>query len=260
LSETRLHPRHLEWEGLINARDSGGLTAAGGVVREGALVRSDVLNDLTPNGVEALIEHGVRTVIDVRSANEISHAWERYPLREHDLVEYRNLPFRAPRDEAAAAAVRAAWDGAQSREEFNRADLDFHRAGITAIVSAIADAPPGGVLVHCHAGKDRTGIVVALALAVVGVSDDEIAQDYALSELAMEQIMVEWLAHIGAPESEHERHWALAMPSREAMLDTLAYLRERYGGAERYLLDAGMTQDQMARLRARLVDAKEGAA
>jgi protein tyrosine/serine phosphatase len=229
-------------------------------VREGALVRSDVLNDLTPNGVEALIEHGVRTVIDVRGANEVAESWQRYPIKGDGTVGYLNLPFRAGLEQEELERVRAVWSSAGSREEFNRADLDFHRAGITAIVSAIADAPPGGVLVHCHAGKDRTGIVVALALAVVGVSDDEIAQDYALSELAMEQIMVEWLAHIGAPESEHERHWALAMPSREAMLDTLAYLRERHGGAERYLLDGGMTADQLQRLRARLVDAKEGAA
>jgi protein tyrosine/serine phosphatase len=258
LSETRLHPRHLEWEGLINARDSGGLTAAGGVVREGALVRSDVLNDLTPNGVEALIEHGVRTVIDVRSANEISHAWERYPLREHDLVEYRNLPFRAPRDEAAAAAVRAAWDGAQSREDYNRVDLDHNGPGMTAILGAIADAPAGGVLIHCHAGKDRTGMVIALALSAVGVSDEDIADDYALTQLVLEEIMTEWFQSLAVTDDgEKERLWNLSVPSREAMLDTLAYLRERYGGAERYLLEAGMTQDQMARLRARLVDAKE---
>jgi protein tyrosine/serine phosphatase len=255
LSKTKLHPRHLEWEGLINARDTGGLSATDGSIRPGALVRSDVLNGLTPDGVAALTEHGVRTVIDVRGSNEVADDWERYPIKGDETVGYVNLPFRAGLEAEELERVRAVWDAADSREEFNRADLDFHRVGITAIVSAIADAPPGGVLVHCHAGKDRTGIVVALVLAVVGVSDNDIADDYALTELAMDKIMDEWLAHIGAAESERERQWAIAMPSREAMLDTLAYLRERYGGAERYLLDGGMTSEQLARLRARLVDA-----
>ncbi len=253
MSQSKLHPRHLEWEGLINARDTGGLSATDGAIRDGALVRSDRLNGLTGAGVAALTAHGVRTVIDVRGRGEAADDWERYPIKGDGPIGYLNEPFRAGLDDQEVVRVRALYDAAESRAEFNRLDLDHSRQGISAIVSAIADAPPGGVLIHCHAGKDRTGIVVALALAVVGVSDHDIADDYALTELAMDQIMEEWLAHIGAAESEHERHWAMAMPSREAMLDTLAYLRERYGGAERYLLDAGMTTEQLARLRSRLV-------
>jgi protein tyrosine/serine phosphatase len=255
LSDTRLHPRHLEWEGLINARDTGGLHARDGEIKQGALVRSDRLTGLTAAGVAALTAHGVRTVIDVRGPGEAAADSDRYPIKGEGTVGYLNQPFRAGLDDQELERVRALYDAAESRQEFNRLDLDHSRQGITAIVSAIADAPPGGVLIHCHAGKDRTGIVVALALAVVGVSDNEIADDYALTEHAMDQIMEEWLAHIGADVSEHERQWAMAMPSREAMLDTLAYLRERYGGAERYLRDGGLTSDQLERLQARLVEA-----
>jgi protein tyrosine/serine phosphatase len=256
LSDTRLHPRHLVWEGLINARDTGGMPTPDGEIRHGALVRSGRLNGLTATGVAALTAHGVRTVIDVRGRGEAADDWERYPIKGDGPIGYLNQPFRAGLGDEELERVRALYDAAQSREEFNRLDLDHSRQGIAAILSAIADAPPGGVLIHCHAGKDRTGIVVALALAVVGVSDSEIADDYALTEHAMDQIMEEWLAHIGAGESERERHWAMAMPSREAMLDTLAYLRERYGGAEQYLLDAGMTKELLERLRVRLVEAK----
>jgi protein tyrosine/serine phosphatase len=258
LSKDKLHPRHLVWEGTINARDSGGLPADGGSVREGALVRSDELSDLTPDGVQELIDHGVRTVIDVRSADEIADAWDRYPFRQHDIVEYRNLPFRTARDEASTAELRAAWDRAQTRHEFNAIDLDYNARGMGAIVAAIADAPPGGVLIHCHAGKDRTGMVIALALSAVGVSDEDIAADYALTELVLDEIMAEWFGYIGVTDdTEKARLWDMSVPSREAMLDTLAYLRERYGGAERYLLDAGVTSEQLERLRARLVDAKK---
>jgi protein tyrosine/serine phosphatase len=255
LSDTRLHPRHLEWEGLINARDTGGLRTRDGEIKQGALVRSDRLNGLTSAGVAALTAHGIRTVIDVRGRGEAADDWDRYPIKGDGTVGYLNQPFRAGLQDEELERVRALYEVAQSRAEFNRLDLDHSRPGITAIVSAIAGAPPGGVLIHCHAGKDRTGIVVALALAVVGVSDNEIADDYALTEHAMDQIMAEWLAHIGAAESEHERQWAMAMPSREAMLETLAYLRERYGGAEQYLRDGGMTSEQLERLRARLVEA-----
>lgn len=246
--------RSLDWEGTVNARDSGGLVASGGVVRVGALVRSDVLNDLTKAGTAALIAHGVRTVIDVRSADEIADAWDRYPFREHALVKYRNLPFSAGHEETTMDDVRAVYHAARSREEINRLDLDNHRTGIGAIVGAIADAPEGGVLVHCHAGKDRTGIVVALTLSVVGVSDEDIADDYALTQLVLDQLLAEWFDYMGVTdETEQRRLWGLADPRREAMLDTLAYLRRHYGSAEEYLLGAGLSAEQLTRLRARLV-------
>jgi protein tyrosine/serine phosphatase len=251
--------RLLDWEGVINARDSGGLRADGGEVRRGALVRSDVLNGLTPNGVTALTEHGVRTVIDVRAADEIAHDWARYPLKEHPIVGYVNRSFTVGAETVMGDQVRAVYRAAQSREEINRLDLDLHSDGIAAIVAAIADAPPGGVLVHCHAGKDRTGIVVAVTLAAVGVSDDDIADDYALTQLVLEPLIADWLEHMSHDPIEQQRLRRLAEPRREAMLDTLAYLRQRYGSAAQYLLDAGMTAEQLERLRSRLVGAELGA-
>jgi protein tyrosine/serine phosphatase len=247
------NPRILDWEGVLNARDTGGIPAAAGSVRPGALVRSGVLNGLTPAGVEALTEHGVRTVIDVRAADEIADHWDRYPLRDHPIVGYRNLSFTAGHDERMRDQVREVYGAAQSREEINRLDLDNHRAGIGAIVAAIADAPDGGVLIHCHAGKDRTGLVVALTLSAIGVSDEDIADDYALSQLVLDELVTEWFAYMGAAPSEQERLRTLADPSREAMLGTLDHLHERYGGAQAYLLGAGVTEAQLARLRARLV-------
>lgn len=255
MSKARLHPRHLEWEGTINARDTGGLGTADGPIKRGALVRSDMLNGLTPDGVAALTEHGVRTVIDVRAANEIADDWERYPIKGDSIVGYLNKPFRADADSEMPDRMRAVYRSAQSREEINRAELDFFRRGIAGIVAAIADAPPGGVLVHCHAGKDRTGMVIAVALAAVGVSDSDIADDYALTELVLEPLIADWLDLMSQDPLERERLRRISVPSRAAMLDTLAYLRENYGGAERYLLEGGMTSDQIGRLRARLVDA-----
>jgi Protein tyrosine/serine phosphatase len=201
----------------------------------------------------------VRTVIDVRAADEIAHDWARYPLKEHPTVGYVNRPFAAAGETQMGDQVRAVYRAAQSREEINRLDLDIHRSGITAIVAAIADAPPGGVLVHCHAGKDRTGIVIAVTLAAVGVSDDEIADDYALSQLVLEPLIADWLEHMSHDPIEQQRLRLLSDPRREAILDTLVYLRQRYGSAAQYLLGAGMPAEQLERLWARLVDATAGA-
>jgi protein tyrosine/serine phosphatase len=245
--------RILDWEGVLNARDTGGLPASGGSVRPGALVRSGVLNGLTPRGVQALTAHGVRTIIDVRAADEIADHWDRYPLRDHPVVGYRNVSFTAGAEEQMRDQVRAVYGAAESRAEINRLDLDNHRAGIASIVAAIADAPPGGVLIHCHAGKDRTGLVVALTLAAVGVSDEDIAADYALSQLVLDELVKEWFAYMGASASEQGRLRRLADPSKEAMLATLEHLHQHYGDALTYLRGAGVSDAQLERLRARLV-------
>jgi protein-tyrosine phosphatase len=248
--------RILDWEGALNARDTGGLpTADGGRIRHGALVRSDVISRLTPSGRQALIDHGVRTIVDVRTTDEIGRD-----------VDY---PFRTSRSDGDPSYVNASFlveltpDGSARREsasrlgELNRIDIDLHRIGIVGIVKAVAHADEGGVLIHCHAGKDRTGMSVAMLLSLAGVSDDDIADDYALTMLNLEPLINDWLLTI-EDEAERERMRELASPRREAMLETLAYVHERYGGVEQYLLDGGVTPDEIVSIRTRLVRHTDG--
>ena len=118
---------------------------------------------------------------------------------------------------------------------------------IARAISAIANAPEGGVLVHCYAGKDRTGIVVALLLALVGVPKETIVDDYTVS------------ADYLRPLWEEQRR--LAIPTvppgspPEAMAEMLEHLGQAHGGAEAYLRTAGVTDEEIARLRERLVEA-----
>ena len=249
--------RVLDWEGCFNVRDLGGLsTEVGGRIRWGALVRSDLPTRLTQRGRRSLIEHGVRTIIDLRFKDEVDSDWHAYPFRGgHDTdVRYAHVPFDTARDPDRRDERHAAYEAARTRIEFNRLDLDWGRGGIAAAVAAIADAPEGGVLVHCHAGKDRTGAVVAIVLSLLGVSDEEVADDYALTALNIEPLIVDWLDGSTDDVAERDRLRTLAMPAREAMLDTLAYLRERHGSAEAYLRAAGLTDDQIKRLSTRLVE------
>jgi protein tyrosine/serine phosphatase len=252
--------RILDWEGALNARDTGGLpTADGGHIRRAALVRSDVISRLTLSGRQALIDHGVRTIVDVRTSEEIDRDVD-YPFREGRTEadpRYVNVSFVVDLAAEDEARVRERRLNATQLGEMNRLDIDVHRSGIAGIIKAVADADEGGVLIHCYAGKDRTGISVALLLSLAGVSDEDIANDYALTMLNLEPLIMEWLDTI-EDSAERERMRELATPRREAMLETLAHVRESYGGTERYLRDAGVSDEQIERLRQRLVDHANG--
>jgi protein tyrosine/serine phosphatase len=163
-----------------------------------------------------------------------------------------NISFVVDLDDEKRAEVDARRESATHLGELNQMDLEFHKAGIGAIVNAVADAAPGGVLIHCYAGKDRTGMSVALLLSVAGVRDEDIADDYALTILNLDGLINDWLSTI-EDEAERARMRILATPSRAAMLHTLAYVHGQYGSAEQYLLSAGVSQEHIARIRERLV-------
>jgi protein tyrosine/serine phosphatase len=119
-------------------------------------------------------------------------------------------------------------------------------------MTAIARAPEGGVLVHCHAGKDRTGVVVALLLALAGVPAETIAADYALSERYLQPLYRQLMAETQDPV-ERERLAQEVQSPPEIMLAVLSWLETTGRGIERYLLDSGMEPDDLQRLRRRLI-------
>jgi protein-tyrosine phosphatase len=250
--------RVLDWEGCFNVRDLGGLTAGDGRgIRWGALVRSDLPVRLTQRGRQALLDHGIRLIVDLRFSDEVVVDWDAYPFKGEEGAPgpaYRHAPLHDWGDDGPDEERVARYRAAQTRAELIRLDLDLNRDGIAAAVAAIADAPDGAVLVHCHAGKDRTGIVVALILSLLGVSDDEIATDYAITAENIEPLIVEWLDSQSDDPVERERLRNLAMPGAEAMLDALEHLRERYRSAEEYLRAGGITGAQITRLRERLLE------
>lgn len=247
---------NLLWDACYNARDLGDLpVVGGGHIRPGALIRSDLLARLTPAGRQALIAHGVRTVIDLRLPVQISEEPSAFVTGQPKAGEpvYLILPVENP-DSPHFAAV----DNAPSRAENYCLMLEHFQPQFAAIVRAVADAPAGGVLLHCHAGKDRTGVVVALLLGLVGVPDDEIAADYAASEDRLWPLYHRMEAEaVGDPMklAAIQRQKPIALP--ETMQFVLDHLRQRYGGVHFYLLAAGVTPDELARLRTRLVEQEQ---
>src|SRR5829696_6838191 len=146
--------RHLHWEACYNARDLGGYaTADGGYTRWGAFVRADNLSRLTPAGQSALIEYGVRTVIDLRRAFELTIDLNPFatPSGATRAVTYLKLPLGLGADREGILAVQAAGegDGATLSAIFCQV-LDHYGRGIAGVMTAIAAAPAGAVLFHCH--------------------------------------------------------------------------------------------------------------
>lgn len=238
--------RALAWDACLNVRDLGGLTTADGRrVRRGALIRSDQLCRLSERGRAAFLGHGIRTVIDLRTPAEL--AKDPDPLWHEHGVDYLHIPQQ---DEQLWREL----DGvARTRAERDAAAIDRRAEQIGAMARAVANAAPGGVLIHCLAGKDRTGIAVALLLALVGVDDAQIAADYSLSEGALADERATALA--AAPDEEARARIERGYDASAAtMLATLAHLRTRHGGAEAYLVRAGLSGDDIQRIRARLLD------
>lgn len=235
--------RRLSWPDCHNARDLGGLPlAGGGCVRGRALVRSDDLGRLTADGVSALRAYGVRRVIDLRNREEaaaLPHALTDDPL-------YRLLPLIDPTREPERDLVAERTKAATYRGSVVR-----NSRSIVAAVRAIADAPAGTVVVHCAAGRDRTGMVVALVLAAAGVPDEVIAADYSYSAECLRERHELALAAVATAAARAELTGQQASPP-ETILGMLRVVADRYGDARRYLLANGLSPAQLDRLLARL--------
>jgi len=239
------HDRRLRCDPCLNIRDVGGYhTADGATIRWRTLLRGDNLCRLTPKGCASLLGHGVQTIIDLRHTDEIESAIHPFgPLGPHaTTVQYRHVPIRDPEDAALLAAVQAAT----SQLDIYRLTLDRCAARFAAIMRAILDAPPGAIIVHCNVGKDRTGIVIAMLLALAGVPDETIVADYAVSAGYLQPLYEERLA---AGLVMNRDDW-LSEP--ETMRAFLEHLETVHGGARRYLLSASLTDEEIERLRSRL--------
>ncbi|MEQ7005295.1 tyrosine-protein phosphatase [Actinopolymorpha sp. B17G11] len=238
-NEPQHSPLHLDWPNCLNARDVGGLpTTDGGRIRERALVRTDSHSKLTPEGIAAVHAYGVSRIIDLRRNRECEAAPS--PFAADPL--YRNLEVQNPADPDHQALDLA---------DIYLTMLDLRPTLFTAAVAAIADAPPGAVVVHCAGGKDRTGVVVAMALHVAGVDEETIAADYALTEA---QLVEESAAFLAAVEDQElrEAYRRLQPTPPSNMLKVLGHLDQRYGGVPGYLEAGGMSTAQVGALQDRL--------
>jgi protein-tyrosine phosphatase len=243
--------RAVVFDNVFNFRDLGGYrTADGRTVRWGRLFRADDLCRLDDADLTRLGELGVRTVVDLRRHVEIDRGGRIPPADYtylHAFVEHPAWP------------VATEFATPEARVEYlldRYLELAEHGGeGIALALRTVADPAAAPVVFHCVAGKDRTGLVAAFTLHVLGVSDDDIADDYALSELA-EEPNWSWYAKRYAdshPETGPRRWERYTVTPREVMLRLFAALRERHGSIEKYLASIGVTAEHIESMRGHLL-------
>ena len=225
-----MHSSILDWEGCRNVRDLGGLPTAGGRrTRSGALIRADCVAGLTEAGWSALAAYGVRTVIDLRNDDEV----------EGDVAPRPDVltSIRLPLDDVLADEDRDRWYSAPEYATplYYRAHLERFPDRSARVITAIAQARPGGVVFHCRWGRDRTGQIAMLVLALAGVAPEDVAAEYCISNDCLpDHDAAEFL-------SARDTSAAEVIVSTLASLDVPAQLRR-----------GGLADDDLARLRSRL--------
>jgi protein-tyrosine phosphatase len=241
--------RAITFTNVFNFRDLGGYRSADGrTVRWRRLFRSDDLSRLRADEAARFLDLGIRTVVDLRRPNEIAAGGRILPL---DGCAYHHVHLTHPE-----------WPGGRPfADTAERAEFVLERyleiadvaaEGVGRTLRLIADPEAAPLVVHCIAGKDRTGVVSALTLALLGVPDEDIADDYTMSELVEPQ---SW-AYImrDRPGKLAERWTHITVSPREGMLRFLDELRARHGSIEAYAASVGVSAAQVDAMRAHLLE------
>ena len=211
------------------------------MTRHGVLIRSDNVAALNADGVRAMWEYGVNTVIDLRSESEIARNPSPFAPADYGPA-YLHLPLI---DDAFSRTIAATTD----MGERYKAMVDHRPQAFAQIFSALARVD-GPAVFHCYAGKDRTGLVAAMLLALADVKRDAIAADYAETDENLASRYDEWLAG-AAPERVEAMRDELRCPP-EWMLGALDHVSGLWGGVGPYLTAAGMAPSDILRLQTKL--------
>lgn len=237
------HTRHIPVVGTFNIRDLGGYTGLDGETQWRRVLRADGLHRLDAEGMALLVDEGVTTVIDLRHDRELNHNLTRFMrIRRSPITMFHcskhSYPSLAKGDVLYDLYIKA---------------LNHRPVEIVRVLTMIAEAPEGIVLFHCTAGKDRTGIIAALLLALAGVNADIIVEDYALTGPMIAPMIDDILAHAALHGTDLESFRPLLAADPHTMADTITYIDQHYGSAADYLAKNGLSAATAALLRRRLM-------
>ena len=223
--------RRIHLQQAINVRDLGGYPTPGGCTPYGRFIRADNMYGLTDADREFLYQAGVRTVLDLRTPGEC----QRQPncFEGWKDVQVIHCSLLGESLDSFTGFMRSLGE---NYSEMIVRDRDNYRELFEAILEAV---PRGGVLFHCTAGKDRTGVTAALLLALAGCEDADIVADYALTDIYLRPKVKLFLQH--NPDADP----ALFRAPMESMDRFTAFVREKFGSARGYLRSLGFTDAQL---------------
>jgi protein-tyrosine phosphatase len=223
---------------LHNLHDLGGIATPRGPIRPGRMFRSANPDELSPSGWRELHAYGIRTIIDLRNDDEVSLSTS----RPADLAVVRR-----PIEDHSDDEFMTVWGDRLDSPGYYPEILRLWPGLVSDAVGAIADAAPGGVLVHCMGGRDRTGMITAMILELLEVERDAIVHNYARS---VREIDAWWRVHGGPNGSMTDSELDDFVVSSAVLLNDFlddVPMRE-------YLLGAGIASAQLERLQTRLLD------
>jgi len=242
----------VELQGAYNVRDLGGLrTRDGRRTRSGLIYRGDSLDSITPADAGVLFgKLGIGAIVDLRTKAETELSGLLFPVpryRYSVLVEGRLGKEPFPSDDPAELA------------KVYLGNIDVGRNAVRGTLGVIADDLRAGTatLFHCAAGRDRTGIMAALLLALVGVTDGQIAMDYVQSNRNARKVTRKLSEN--PLYANHDAHRPeVILLHEQTILGYLRLLRERFGGPRQFCLDSGVPQETISVIAERFVAAADG--
>ena len=239
--------RHILLDEAVNFRDLGGYrTRDGRSVKWRTLFRADGLSALSERDRGVVRRLGVATVIDLRTAGELENG--RFPV-EDIPVAFHHFPLLEEVPDSEKFALKPGMLSEQYRDMADNAGPQ-----IGQILSILSDVDSHPAIVHCTAGKDRTGVLVAVLLGVLGVPDETIVEDYALSAAAMTRLRAKLVARHPEGRQVIEEANEVFSAAPENIRQVLESLHGRYGDLGAYAEANGAGPEVVAALRRQLLD------
>jgi protein-tyrosine phosphatase len=247
--DSRTVERQIDLDGCVNFRDLGGYpTVDGRRVRWRTLFRSDALHALTPDDVcRFRDELGMTDIVDLRSSYELEN--EGRGSLETEAIAFHHLPLF---DGNTSAADREAAMHLSLGERYLGL-MEIAREPIARVIEKLA-LSKGGAIYHCAAGKDRTGVISAVLLGALGVSNDLIVADYALSSENLDAIIDRLVNMKGYAHTVEDLPADTLHARPETMQTVVATIDTNYGSMAGYLCDIGVTDETLALLRSKCLD------
>lgn len=243
----------MQLEGGLNFREVSKLpTENGSTIAPGRLFRSDTLQFLTQQDVDFLVSTiGIRTIIDLRLPYEVET--EGFGFPGSSIPDHHHLPFRVDGTDVTNDATPIL----QAKDPMVPHYLGYLRTmptSVTQIVRVLGATGGVPAVIHCAAGKDRTGVAVAVVLSAVGVPDDVIAEEYARNADRIPQVMNQLRSMKSYGDSIDRLPPEAHLTDPVYMSRFLAAVQDIYGGVRQYLTDHGVSDDDLQALTQALTE------